>query len=121
MTKKSDKQSAIQEKRNYLKGLSKPIQMLVKEGAMPNVNHGLKQIYSQEGHDDLKTIWEWNDEGKRVKKGEKALLLWGSPRKAKVKITNEGNPAIDDEMQFYPICYVFSAKQVQEAEKGGKQ
>lgn len=117
MKKESEKQSAIREKRNRLREVSKPIQMLVKAGALPSVNHGLKQIYSQEGHDDLKTIWEWNDQGKRVKKGEKALLLWGSPRKAKVKITNEGNPAIDDEMQFYPICYVFSAKQVQE---GGK-
>lgn len=114
MKKESEKQSAIREKRNRLREVSKPIQILVKAGALPSVNHGLKQIYYQEGHDDLKTIWEWNDEGKRVKKGEKALLLWGSPRKAKKATEVKNKGAEVDDMQYYPICYVFSAKQVQE-------
>lgn len=118
MTKKTEKQSAIREKRNRLREMSKPIQMLVKAGALPSVNHGLKQLYSQDGHEDLKSIWEWNDEGKRVKKGEKALLLWGAPRKAKKGSEAKKEGAEVDEMQFYPICHVFSAKQVQE---GGKQ
>ena len=68
-------QSKIQEKRNFLKGLSRPIQQLVKEGAFQTVNEGLKEIYADEGHTELKSINQWNKSGKKVIKGEKALLL----------------------------------------------
>lgn len=112
------KQTNIQEKRSYLKSLSKPIQMAVKEGVFPSVNEGLKMFYAQSGHNELKTLREWNKHGKRVKKGEKALLLWGSPKKSeRVNEEIEEKDALD----FYPICFVFSQKQVDENKKGGKQ
>ncbi len=110
--------SKIQEKRNYLKGLSKPIQALVKEGRFFTVNEGLKEIYADDGHTELKTINQWNKVGKRVVKGEKALLLWGSPRK--FEVANADTQEID-ELDFYPICFVFSQKQVTESKKGGKK
>lgn len=120
------KQTNIQEKRNFLRGLSKPIQALVKEDALQSVNEGLKLIYGEEGHEDLKTIRQWNKEGKRVKKGEKALLLWGSPRVKEVENKEKaetGENGEVDELSFFPICYVFSQKQVQEAEtkRAGKE
>lgn len=110
------KQSKIQEKRNFLKGLSRPIQQLVKIGAYDTVNEGLKEIYSEDGHTDLKTIHQWNKAGKQVIKGEKALLLWGKPKT--FEAVNADTSEID-ELDFYPICFVFSQKQVTESKKGG--
>lgn len=108
----------LNEKRKHLKELSKPIRAMVKEGVFSTVNQGLKEIYAQEGHTELKTIKQWNRDGMRVKKGERSLLLWGSPRKIEVveKETEEV-----DVLDYYPICFVFSSSQVTESEKGGKQ
>ncbi len=106
--------SKIDEKRSYLKELSKPIKSLVKEGMFNSVNEGLKEMYNESGHTTLKTIQQWNKKGMRVKKGETALLLWGSPRK--IELENNESAKVD-EMNFFPICFVFSQKQVQ---KGGQ-
>jgi len=109
--------SKINEKRQFLKGISKPIQALVKEGRFDSVNEGLKNIYAEDGHEELKTIRQWNRDGKQVKKGESALLLWGSPRK--FEVVNADTSELD-ELDFYPICFVFSNLQVTEGKKGGK-
>lgn len=118
MKTNDNKKSNIQEKRNYLKCLSRPIQLLVKEGTIDTVNEGLKEIYADEGHTDLKTIHQWNKVGKQVIKGEKALLLWGKPQS--FEVVNEDTSEID-ELDFYPICFVFSQKQVIDSKKGGKK
>lgn len=97
----------IQEKRQELKALSQPLSILKKQGAIKSINEALKSIYSAQGHDTLKTLREWNNEGKRIKKGEHALLLWGRPKTKQVDETA-------DEFSFYPICFVFSDKQIQE-------
>ena len=75
-----DSAKTIQEKREILKGLSKPLQQLVKEGAISTVNDGLKEIYAQAGHTQLKTLQQWNKDGKRIEKGSHALCLWGTPK-----------------------------------------
>lgn len=98
--------NTIQQKREVLKGLSKPLQALKKEGAIDSVNEGLKEIYAQSGHIELKTMWQWNKAGKRIKKGEKALCLWGRPKRDQEIETGEEPES--DKMDFYPICYVFS-------------
>lgn len=108
--------SKIQDKRAFLRELSRPIQDLVKIGAIESVNEGLKDIYAQQGHEELKTIHQWNSTGKQVKKGEKALLLWGSPKKYEVEKTESEEK---DELDYYPICFVFSNLQVIDAKKGG--
>lgn len=118
MKTNDNKKSNIQEKRNYLKCLSRPIQLLVKEGTIDTVNEGLKEIYADEGHTDLKTIHQWNKVGKQVIKGGKALLLWGKPQS--FEVVNEDTSEID-ELDFYPICFVFSQKQVIDSKKGGKK
>jgi hypothetical protein len=46
-----------------------------------------------------------------VKKGEKALLLWGEPRKAAKQEKTTGNEK--DEFSFFPLAYVFSENQVE--------
>ena len=114
----------VQEKRNELIAMSKPLRMLVKDGRFNSINEGLKWLYQQDGHIELKNIYEWNKEGKRVKKGAKALLLWGIPKRKNKENEPSNQPKEGEEQEqdgrdFYPICYVFSNLQV--IEKGGAQ
>lgn len=99
-------------KREILKQLSAPFKVLKKEGAIDSINEGLLQYYAEQGHSDLKTLHQWNKEGKRVKKGSEAFLVWAMPKKMKPKATPEA-----DEMEFFPICYLFSSDQVEEAKR----
>jgi hypothetical protein len=76
----------------------------------------LRALYLQNGHSELKTLYQWNEAGKRVKKGEKALMLWARPKKIPIPNQSEQTETTDtkDEMDFFPICFVFSNLQVQE-------
>lgn len=107
--------TTVQEKREVLKGLSKPLQQLVKADAIASVNEGLKALYSEDGHRELKTLKQWNSEGKRIKKGEKALCLWSKPtqREKKQEEKSHNDTTQDETMAFFPLCYVFSNLQVQ--------
>lgn len=67
-------------KRQQLKELSRIIQIAVKDGQYPSVNEGLAEMYAQEGHTELHSFKEWLTKGFVVKKGEKALLMWGQPK-----------------------------------------
>lgn len=120
--------SKIQEKRNELKSLSKLAKILVKEGAADSVNSALKMMYFIDGHEELNTLQQWNKLGYSVKKGEKALLLWGSPMDKGKKgdeaheMKAETSDEIDDDLNFFPICFVFSNKQVIiNTRKGGEK
>lgn len=117
MTKIKKETRKTNPRREELKELSAGLKELVKIGEVPTINEGLKEIYKTNGHDELKTLRQWNKDGKRVIKGEKALLLWGSPRKIDLKKASKEEEA--DKMDFYPICYVFSNKQVAVKEEGG--
>ena len=106
---------AAKAKRDELKALSKGIKILVKDGKYDTINEGLVELYAENGHKNLNTLHQWNELNMTVKKGEKALLLWGKPVQGK-KETPEAKPepgAETDETDFWPICYVFSEKQVQ--------
>lgn len=109
-----DSAKTIQEKREILKGLSKPLQILVKEAAITSVNDGLKAIYAQSGHSELKTLKQWNKEGKRVEKGSHALCLWGAPKRIEKQQQDDNQDGNNDPTDFYPICFVFSNLQVHE-------
>ena len=108
-----DSAKTIQEKREILKGLSKPLQQLGKNGAINTVNDGLKEIYAQSGHIQLKTLQQWNRDGKRVVKGSHALCLWGAPKPID-KQQEDNQDGENDPTDFYPICFVFSNLQVNE-------
>ena len=112
--KPTEKQlEAIRAKRDELKELSKGIKLLVKEGKYDTVNEGLIEMYSKSGHKELKTIHQWNDINMSVKKGEHALLLWGSPKKRDKKQEGITPESEEKEAEFYPLCFVFSENQVQ--------
>ena len=108
-----DSAKNIQEKRAILKELSKPLQELTKTGKIESVNAGLKSIYQSDGHRELKSFYEWKKEGKKIKKGEHALCLWGKPKQKIEEQEQEEQNRTNDGLEFFPICYVFSNLQVQ--------
>jgi len=108
----------IKAKREELKALSQGFQILVKEGAIDSVNTGLVQIYANQGHTTLNSFNRWKEQGFKVKKGSKALLLWGEPKPFK-KSGETPTPTAtkeDKEETFFPLAYVFSNLQVEPLE-----
>ena len=103
----------ILQNRKKLKELSKIAKIAVKEGAFSTVNEALKSAYIEENEEikEFNTFNQWAKIGKKVKKGAKAFLLWGQPRKVEQDEEN-------DEFTFWPLCYVFANTQVEE--KGGR-
>lgn len=105
----------MQTKREELKSISRILQKAVKAGAFGSVNEGLVAMYAEQGHTEIHSFKKWLELGYCVRKGEKALLLWGEPRKAdnKQKQTEQDK----DEFSFFPLAYVFSDKQVEPLKK----
>lgn len=96
--------SNIQIRRAELKELSAAVKPLVAEGKFQNINQAIKAEYAKQGHTELRTIYEWNRLGARIRSGEKALVLWG--KETTVKKENET-------ISFFPVHYVFSEIQTQ--------
>lgn len=101
-------------KRADLHDLSQIAKEYIKIGEADSINEGLKLIYAEDGHLELKTFKQWLSDGKVVKKGEKALLLWAKPLKEQKE---EHKPEQKEEepngKDFFPIAYVFSNLQVE--------
>ncbi len=84
----------------------------------------LHHIYEVDGATDFKTFGQWKKEGYTIKKGEKAFILWGQPVKSKNKAEEgkekEADPEESNE-QFFPLCYLFSDKQVYKRESAPEE
>lgn len=99
-------------RREELKAISAPLKSLLLNGEVATINEALRKIYAEQGHLQLKTLRQWNECGFVVKKGSKALLLWGAPKKLHKKKESESGEE-SDYSDFFPICYVFSENQTQ--------
>jgi len=62
---------------------------------------------------ELRTFYEWKQEGYTVKKGSKALLFWGQPIKASHFDDNDD----EKKYKFFPIAFVFKKSDVVKPEK----
>lgn len=104
------KKQSVADKRKFLVGLSKGIQMLVKDGVYDSVNEGLLDFYAEDLPEgtEFKSFKGWKKAGKQVKKGERGYLLWGRPQKLEDKNKEE-----KEEFEFFPLAYVFSSLQVE--------
>jgi len=99
------------EKREKLKSLSAGAKKLVKIGAFDTVNEAIiETIYKNDGHTHFNTFFGWKLDGFNVKKGSKAFLVWGKPRKVKKQEVQEGEK---DEFSHFPLAYLFSNLQVE--------
>jgi hypothetical protein len=98
-------------KRQHLKAISALAKEKIQECKASSINEGIKLIYKEQGHEVLKTFNQWRTDGFKVKKGSKALLLWGSPVNATKKAQAEGDQ--DTESEFFPVSYLFSNQHVE--------
>lgn len=96
--------------RAKLRELSAIAKKMVETEQVHTVNQGLIQMYSNDGHEEFKTFHEWKQEGMSIKKGSKAFLVWAKPK----TIEHPDPDSDEDEMDYFPICYLFSNKQVTE-------
>lgn len=106
-------------RRAALKDLSSSLQVLSKQGLFPEfptVNGLLRYYYESRGYKELKTFRQWKEEGYSVKKGEKAILLWAQPvasSQSKEAATEAGKTEEEAKEDYFPVCHVFAACQVQ--------
>lgn len=112
----TEKQANARARRKALKDLCNTLQAAAKAAGMEeSPNELLREFYAQAGHTELKTFEEWKQAGFYIRKGEKAILLWGHPkpsRQAKEAAKQAGKPEEEAENDFYPLAYLFSNKQV---------
>lgn len=112
----TEKQILARERRKALKDLSNELKTMAEQsGNEAHVNDLLREFYAETGHTQLKTFDQWKAEGYFVRKGEKALLLWGKPTASKASkqtATEQGKAEEDAENDFYPLAYLFSQQQV---------
>ena len=112
----TEKQAYARARRKALKDLCNTLQAAAKAaGIEERPNELLREYYAQAGHTELKTFEEWKQAGFYIRKGEKAILLWGHPkpsRQAKEAAKQAGKPEEEAENDFYPLAYLFSNQQV---------
>lgn len=112
----TEKQANARARRQALKNLCNTLQAAAKAAGMEETpNELLREYYAQAGHTELKTFEEWKQAGFYIRKGEKAILLWGHPkpsRQAKEAAKQAGKPEEEAENDFYPLAYLFSNQQV---------
>ncbi len=112
----TEKQAIARARRKALKDLCNTLQVAAKAAGMEeSPNELLRGYYAQAGHTELKTFEEWKQAGFYIRKGEKAILLWGHPkpsRQAKEAAKQAGKPEEEAENDFYPLAYLFSNQQV---------
>ena len=111
-TSESKVQNAYKVRREELKELSRMLKLQIKTGAIDaeTINEALIQLYSADGHKEFKTFHQWKDLGKSIIKGSKAFVVWGRPQ----AIQDQDPEGEHDEFTYWPLCYLFSDKQVTE-------
>ncbi len=72
----------------------------------------IDKFYKDEENKEFHTFYDWKKEGKKVKKGEKAFLIWGRKRKTEQEEPTQGEDP-KKSFSFYPLAYLFSNKQVE--------
>lgn len=111
----TEAQQLARQRRAALRDLSNQLKKAAELAGQDDlsVNALLRQYYAQAGHTELKTFGEWKEAGYFVRKGEKAIILWGHPRSLKAdEAPADTNEAKDEQRDFYPLAYLFSNQQV---------
>ncbi len=101
----------IKEKRAHLLELSSKVRPLVEAGEFKNVNEAiLLKVYTHDGNNEFKTYDQWKRDGFQVNKGAQAFYIWGKPLSKQQE--EQGIEANPEGRQFFPLCFLFSNKQV---------
>ena len=112
------KKRPIDEARERLKLLSLEVKDLVEDGTFYTINDAIVEtLYKSDTHREFKSYRQWKKEGRQVKKGEKAFLLWAKPRQIQKPTEQTTAPDEFEEMiKYFPIAYLFSNAQLDPAE-----
>jgi len=123
MRNKSNKKPLSPAKRELI-ALSVRVKMMMTAGTMPRMtcNEAIVSLYRDQGHSELKTMTQWNELGKKIKKGSKALWVWARPRNVTnseevAVVSSEGVESaaqIEERYRFFPMCALFSAVDVED-------
>lgn len=100
------------ENRSFLHDLCTEIYTFQDKAEGITKNMRLIQYYESFGFSDFRTYKQWKEAGKQVKKGEKAFLVWAKPLSSQ-KPKEEATAEDQDGPEFFPLCYLFAASQVQ--------
>lgn len=104
--------TSTQEKRENIKKLSKAVKPLVDSGEYSTINEAIiNAMYKTDGHEVFNSYKNWQLEGKQVKRGSVAFVIWGTPRRTKNQEAEKGEK---DEYKFFPLAFLFSNKQVED-------
>lgn len=74
----------------------------------------LNYVYDREGVTEYKTFNEWKDEGATIRKGAKATVVWGQPRKGTPSLKEEELANLTEaerlakQYEFFPLAFLFS-------------
>jgi hypothetical protein len=102
--------------REFLSDLCRDIYLPRHEEEGMTKNEVLIEFYESCGFHDFKTYRQWKQEGKQVKRGEKAFLVWARPlhslQKEEAQDKGKPEPEAEDGPDYFPICYLFAASQV---------
>lgn len=78
----------------------------------------LQKVYDRKGATEFNTFNQWKKKGYTVLKGEKSYLIWGQPiNKQKAEEKGEEYSEAEDDYKYFPVCYLFSDKQVYKKEE----
>ncbi len=81
----------------------------------------LRYVYNNGAELRYETFKEWKARGATIKKGAKATIVWGQPRKGAIMPDSENAPGNVDasndsedmqEYEFFPLCFLFSENDV---------
>lgn len=127
MTTTAEKTKELKEKkeprpielaRERLKLLSLEVKDLVEDGTFETINDAIMEtLYKSREHRTFSSFMGWKQQGKQVKKGEKAFLLWSKPKhiaKEQPQQEEAEENKQEDEYKFYGIAYLFSNAQVED-------
>jgi len=71
-------------------------------------------IHKKGEHQEFKTFKGWLKDGKAVKKGEHAFLVWGRPKAVQEQENGKPKEQEEPEDKFFPVSFIFSNAQVAE-------
>ena len=78
------------------------------------INYMLLRFFYGGGR--FQTFKEWKTDGAVIKKGAKAIVIWGQPKKGTPKDIDDTNLSEEEKelkkYEFFPLCYLFSEKDV---------
>jgi len=83
------------------------------------INSFIVDYYKQQtGAKEFNTFNYWREQGKIILKGEKGFPVWGRPLNKKDEEKQEGEEPSNENINYYPMCYLFHENQTKEIKEG---